>query len=560
MSKREKHANLLLTAARHLDPVDLRTDAHPQINLQAAYDTTLKVWKDMASYGTSQERATLRVAMLAVRAVNEAVIEGRKVVTSDNEKLRSASNTFRVVARRIAPSVSEGDKSTATFSPLGMRLKSLRDLAGAKPFVELPAVKRKDVPAPLRKSLATANDDFVSEDIQRIEELQKFKAKLPRSVKPGDPFVTARMPLLVYTKTPLNPKALVRAGVKYFELRNYGPSKDQAVVDKKVGRERGSAYVFENQLVIGMRPDEVADSRKRPKAASNTTVILPNKEKKVPFKTLDDRLRKRGYVANTKDVMHLHTTVTDAKIVSYRGENGVRYIVKFKDGTAVEGTKQKTAVVLNQDVVRVPGAASRALAAVNKKLGPHTNPLSSGDPASGLIRSPGSHLSFMWLAPDHELSAIGSLIVSGAAFPWRQLESAERRDKRLLELKKELKILQDQQEILAKHKKVLDPDKLKRMSELRELIDRSSGDKVALTSEQRSERLSRLKAQLDAEVRTKNADLFAKIEELREDLVDAEDAKEKRDIQKAINSIQKKIDRSREVLAVKYRNMKLPQG
>lgn len=557
MNKREDHAIKLLEAASTLDPVDLSKDPHPQINLQAAYDVGMAAWRGMESYGTSQERAQLRTSLLAVRALNQAITEGRRVFGSDNDKLRKASEDFRAVAMRVWPQAVLGrdDRGdTNQVSPVGLRFRSLRELAGAKPFVVLPSVKVAPAsPTPLRAALASGGDP-IDDDIQRLEELQKFRAKLPRTVKPGDPFVAVRMPLLVYTKSALNQKALTRAGIKFFELRNFGPPKDTATVDKKLARERGWAYVLENQLVIGMRHDEVAD--KKGKSGGSRPVVVPIAgEKYVPFKNLDSRLRRQGFKRDSGAPGDLDTTARGATIVRYRSEDDVKYVLHFKDGDkAVEGKKQRAPVVVSSGASKIPGAASRAVTAVSNKLGPHTNPLSMNEPADGLIRSPGSHLTFMWLAPNHELQALGSLVVQGVSFPWRELESAEQRDVRLKAAQRELRTLQEQQDILAKHKRVLEPEKLRRMSELRELLDRSVGDKAPLSQDEKKAQLERLKAELDAEVKSKNADLLKQIEDLKEDLEDEEDPKEKRAIQKTINGIQQKIDRSREVLAVKYRN------
>jgi len=558
MNKREQHAVKLLAAASTLDPVDLSRDAHPQLNLTQAYDAGLSVWREMSSYGTSHERAGLRVSLLGIRAINEAINEGRRVHASDNEKLREAATTMRSVAMRVWPQAVLGkdDRSeTKQVSPLGLRMRSLKELAGTQAFVVLPSVREPaPIAPPVLRAQQTASEDVVHSDMQSIEALQRFRSKLPRSVKPGDPFVAVRMPVLVYTKRSLDARALKRAGIKFFELRNFGPPKDTATVDKKLSRENGSGYVFENQLVIGMRPDEVLDSKKRPKSATRVVVIPDAGEDPVPLKNLDSKLRRVGFKRDVGSAGDLSTTARGATVVRYKGGVDVQYVIKFKNGTAVTGKKQKVPVVMSEEVTQVPGAARRAVDSITKQLGPHTNPLSSDSPGEGLIRSPGSHLSFMWLLPDHELSVIGKLVISGAAFPWRQLESAEQRTERLAALTKELKVLEEQQTILLKHKKVLEPSKLQRISELRELLDRSKGDKAPLTLEERKEKLTRLKAELDAEVKQKNADLFAKIAELKEDLDDEEDPQERKALQKSINELNKRIERSREVLAVKYRS------
>lgn len=547
---RRRHAETLLTAALRLDPVDVRTDAAPQLNLGEAYDAALGVWQGMVNYGTGQERRALRIALLGVKSIRDAVVSGRPVPDSDNETIRQAAAAMRSVAKLVWPASVAPKTVNEGHSPVGLRLHSMSELAGARPFVVLPSAPLRKDPVVLRASQASS--DPVDEDIRRLSALESFRSKLPKNVPNGEPFVMVHMPLIVYTKKALNYKALARAGIKFFELRNYGPQKETNVVDKKIQREKGWAYIFENQLVVGMRPDEVDDRKGKPKGDSRV-VVVPDGDDFVPLKTLDSRLRRLGFKRDTGAKLDLTTNVRGAKIVCYRGGSDVKYVIVDEDDRAVEGHKQSVKVRFDRDVSTVPGAASRAVAFVSKRLGHHTNPLDGT--SSRLVRSPGSHVAFMWLLPDHAVSALGTLVISEAAFPWRQAESLEQRDKRLRDARRELHTLEEQQAILLKHKQAISQRDLQRISELREILDRSDARPVE-TPAQKRERLARLTAELDDEMRSKYAALYTELDEIAEKLADEADKKERSALVKRRSQIQKQLTDARELLMIKYRRKK----
>lgn len=188
---------------------------------------------------------------------------------------------------------------------------------------------------------------------------------------------------------------------------------------------------------------------------------------------------------------------------------------------------------------------------ISKRMGPHTNPLSINKiDTTKVIRSPGNHLAWIWLVPNHQIDS-GAISVRSVAFPWMSESKPIDRKK----LRDELTDLEAQQNELLRQGKHLDPRYLTRISELREALDINEKTE---TPAQKSERLRRERAELEARVKKKYAKLFAQKENVEEELrevgppsksEDSKVSKQRRQLKAELKRLDEEIEAGRREVA-----------
>jgi hypothetical protein len=220
--------------------------------------------------------------------------------------------------------------------------------------------------------------------------------------------------------------------------------------------------------------------------------------------------------------------------VGDRSPGGYRPVPGSGTGSSLLLENQLVVGFSNENYAK-PRRVSEDIARINERMGPHVNPLAALSEHQRVLRSPGSSLVWVWLVPSHVIHT-DALSVRAAAFPWKSAESLEMRERRIADMKRELKHLEELQaaalrldsdaekrDFKRKHEEDrnfsgLDPKYLARISELRELIAEAEGQAKPETLEDKSARLARQRAELDAEIKRKHSGLMGQIAEVKEEL------------------------------------------
>lgn len=235
--------------------------------------------------------------------------------------------------------------------------------------------------------------------------------------------------------------------------------------------------------------------------------------------------------------------------------------------TKIKGERRDAILFLNQLVIGLPMEPEDAhepdadwqavVKQISRRMGEHINILSDGQK---VIRSPGSHLRWMWLVPAHAMQS--GLAISQGMFPWLSRATPEMQERDLDTLRTELDQLEKQQAVLIKANRSLSPQDLGRISQLREILHRKS---VAPTPEQKQQKRDELKAEYLRRDKAENGKLAAELDEARRALKDIpkphpllgespEITKERKQLTKQIKEQQAKLDSLREKLMENMRN------
>ena len=202
---------------------------------------------------------------------------------------------------------------------------------------------------------------------------------------------------------------------------------------------------------------------------------------------------------------------------------------------------------------------------VSKRMGEHTNPLVAAGGKGGLLRSPGSSLSWMWLLSSHVVAS-GAVNPLSAQFPWKVAEAPEVKNRRIELLKKELKALTDQKATIdrlnlkqSKMKQMsLSPEDAKRLEELKTELEGEGGTPTKVESiQERTERLAALRRALEERVAKQFQRLIVEITETEAEIeelgpVDKEDQKtnaRRAALKRNLNAMKQRLAEGRDQIA-----------
>jgi hypothetical protein len=207
---------------------------------------------------------------------------------------------------------------------------------------------------------------------------------------------------------------------------------------------------------------------------------------------------------------------------------------------------------LDQIVVGVPNnilkdaeELKNIMERVIQRMGKHINPLKSKDGMNLTIRSPGNPLAWIWLIPESVMSS-RSFVILKASFPWQGNANPAFQNKENKQDKKELEHLVQEQDILLKLGKHLNPMDLTRISELQEKLDIKPE-----SNEEKKKRLTVLKEELQKRLLKRFPKEFIEIKLLKEEIDDLSgrsDSKAKTRmavLKKEIQSIEKIIEKAK---------------
>jgi hypothetical protein len=251
---RENHAALLAQAADRLSVLDNKSPLPDQLIEQALSNMTT-VFEESAAAGSHyikpDLKRSLHMSIVSMRGLLNLAKNDEDFTNEDLAVIRNAASQMRHVAANIlidprTPKTPQSEERQA-FSPLGLRMKSLTELAGAKPFV----LAASDMHA-TKKIVAAAEED-TPEVPQALLNASKLQSRMKTKVPPGHPYVEDHLPILAVPKEGINESALSRAGVEYTRIRGFSLPRQgplRAVSD--------SGYLLlPNQLVYGIPSDRL---------------------------------------------------------------------------------------------------------------------------------------------------------------------------------------------------------------------------------------------------------------------------------------------------------------
>ena len=231
---RSRAAELLESAAAHVDPVDVNS-VHPQRGLATAAELATQAWGMLQASIYPPDKKPLRIAVVSLRAMADVTRKSHSLQQSDANMLRDAARTLREVAGRVLddPRVA---KARMSLSVTGRRYMSNSELTRH--------------PSVMVGEHAAFDDDSVD----RVLALNRQRRRLPVDLRPGEPYVLAEMPIIVYPAGPVGrdtQSALDRAGVPGFVVRDAGGGARIPGLSAAPGT--GSSIALERQLVVGFR-------------------------------------------------------------------------------------------------------------------------------------------------------------------------------------------------------------------------------------------------------------------------------------------------------------------
>jgi hypothetical protein len=183
---------------------------------------------------------------------------------------------------------------------------------------------------------------------------------------------------------------------------------------------------------------------------------------------------------------------------------------------------------------------------VSDRFGKQVNILES--PSKDVfIKSSGNSLSWIWLMPER-VFAQSFMKLNTASFPWLSKENPVAKKERNEDEKRELRWLEEQQQILLKQGKSLNLNDLTRISELRE---QQSEYKPEETFEEKTKRLADQKQELQKRIEKRFAKELIQIKLIKEEIEDLSEKDDKeskakiRAKQQAIKTIELKIEKAK---------------
>jgi hypothetical protein len=233
---RERHSALLAQASERLAVLNNRSTM-PDKLLEEALANLNTVFEESASAGhkyiVPELKRTIRVSIVSLKGMlNIARDVGADFKPSDLEKIRTTASMLRHVAAGVLndprlPKNKEEEGTSPerpTYSAIGLRMKTFRDLAGAKPYV----VAAHDLHA-RKAEVATPIEDETPEMPKALVDATKAVGKLPARVPAGQPYASATMPVLAFPHGNINQSALNREGIEYTRIRGLTVPKDHIV-------------------------------------------------------------------------------------------------------------------------------------------------------------------------------------------------------------------------------------------------------------------------------------------------------------------------------------------
>lgn len=208
--------------------------------------------------------------------------------------------------------------------------------------------------------------------------------------------------------------------------------------------------------------------------------------------------------------------------------------------------KNQLVVGIENNLLKDTKAIKTLIERVNQRVGMHTNVLENPT-KEGYIRSPGNPLSWIWLMEDRAVTQ-GAVKIMTAEFPWLSKESFVNKKARTEQESRELKSLEEQQQILLKRNMDLDKNALTRISELKQ---KQAEFKPEETQDEKNKRLVIQKQELQDRINKKFSKDLMEIKLIKEEIDDLKDKddpaskKKMRGLGQQIKAIEDKIEKAK---------------